>query len=157
MTRHLIRNLSFLIILTLLVTSATASPPALASVTTVAKSRGYKIHVTVDEVKVGQASSFHVTVEAKEGYQICQKFAHSLSLNAPAHGISLTQTRLKARAFDKNKSILFRGTRQLTFIVRFEATKRGQFELPASLRLSVQNSTEVLTKKRKFTINLKVD
>ena len=131
--------------------------PTWASATTVAKSRGYKIHVVTPDVKAGQASSFQVILEAKEGYEICQKFDHTLRVNAPSNGVTLTQSRLKARASAKNKSVRFDSTRKVTFTVRFEATKRGQFKLPASLRLSVLNSSETLTNKREFTIKLKVD
>ena len=48
----------------------------LASATTVAKSRGYKIHVVTPDVLAGQASSFQVILEQGRE-EICQKFDHT--------------------------------------------------------------------------------
>ena len=125
----------------------TASADEAAALATV-NTDGYKLVVTDGSGLVGKETHILVTVTAKNGYKINEKYPHKIKLAAAADGLELPQPTLK------KKDAKIDGKKKLTFRVPVKATRAGTFEVSGKIKLSVCNEKSCLIDKKKLSAKL---
>jgi hypothetical protein len=119
-------------------TAEASQPSALATV----EGDGYSIVVTDGSGKVGQETQVTVTIRAKEGYKVNDKYPFKLKLADAPSGIELPKPVLKKGdgSFD--------GKNAFTFKVPVKATRAGSFDVKGNLKFSVCNDQSCLIEKK---------
>ncbi len=85
------------------------------------------------EGPAGEEGQVVVTVKAKDGYKINDKYPHKVSLESPPAGLDVP---LKTIA---KKDAQLNGDKSITYTIPATATKVGEYELKGTIRLSVCN------------------
>src|SRR5262245_37631610 len=113
---------------------ATAGETALANL----EGDGYTIVVTDGSGKVGEETHVVVTIKAKAGFKVNEKYPTKLKLHDAPSGVELPKQVLKK---DDGS---FEGKSAFTFKVPVKATRAGSFDVKGKLKFSVCNDQSCL-------------
>jgi hypothetical protein len=109
---------------------------------------GYTLVVTDGSGQVGKETHILVTITAKNGFKINEKYPHKLKLAAPTEGLELPKLILK------KKDAKIDGKKKLSFLVPVKATRAGTFTVSGKIKLSVCNDKSCLIDKQKLRAKL---
>jgi hypothetical protein len=124
--------------------SATSDASALATI----ESAEYSVVVKDGSGKVDQITELVVTLKAKEGYKVNDKYPHKIKLSDAPEGVELPKKLLK------KEDGSFEGTKALTFKIPAKATKAGKFTIAGDIKFSVCNDQQCVIKKESLAAKL---
>lgn len=108
---------------------------------------GYTLVVKDGSAKVGQEGHIVVTVKAKSGFKVNEKYPHKVKLDNAPDGLEYPKKILKKGDAELSK-------KSLTFRIPVKATKAGSFSVKGKIKISVCNEQSCLIKKEKLSAKL---
>lgn len=100
------------------------------------------------EGPAGEEGQVIVTVKAKEGFKINDKYPHKVKLDDPPEGLSLPLTTIAKKDAQVN------GDKSITYTIPATAAKVGQYKLGGVVKLSVCNKEQCRMAKEKLAANV---
>ncbi len=108
----------------------------------------FDIEVQDWEGPAGEEALVLVTVKAKSGFKINEKYPHKVKLDPPPKGLSLPMLTIR------KKDAQVSGDKSITYTIPATAAKAGEYQLSGVVKLSVCNKEQCRMAKEKLTAKL---
>jgi hypothetical protein len=108
----------------------------------------FEVDVKDWEGPTGEEGQVVVTVKAKTGFKINDKYPHKVTLDAPPDGVSLPMTTIAKKDAQLN------GDKSITYTIPATCSKAGQYKLSGVVKLSVCNEETCRMAKEKIAANV---
>ena len=108
----------------------------------------FEVNVKDWEGPIGEEGQVIVTVKARPGFKINDKYPHKVKLDAPPDGLSLPVQEIA------KKDAQVDGDKSITYTIPATAAKAGQYKLKGVVKLSVCNKEQCRMAKEKMTASV---